>query len=224
MQIKKLNLYDCLRANKATAAWGLELRVPFLDKAFINTAMAIDPEHKMVKPDEGRIEKWVLRKAFDDEENPYLPKHILYRQKEQMSDGVGYNWNDTLKAHGAKQVTDQMMENAAKVFPDNTPTTKEGYYYRTIFERLFPKSAARLSVPWEPTVACCTAKAIEWNPEWKNNLDPSGRAASGVHHSTYDNGSGNDTNGVAQPDITNSVPQVKVTNGTGNGTGVEIKA
>ncbi|XP_062083929.1 asparagine synthetase [glutamine-hydrolyzing]-like [Humulus lupulus] len=220
-KIKRLHLYDCLRANKATAAWGLELRVPFLDKEFINLAMAIDPEEKLIKPDQKRIEKWILRKAFDDEENPYLPKSILYRQKEQMSDGVGYSWNDTLKAHGAKQVTDQMMANAAKVFPENTPITKEGYYYRTIFEKLFPKSAARMSVPWEITVCCCTPKALAWNPEWKNNLDPSGRSV-GAHQSTNNVSTTTDnSDGADQPGeiVFNNVPKTKVTNGNGNGIG-----
>ncbi|KAJ7013153.1 asparagine synthetase family protein [Populus alba x Populus x berolinensis] len=136
-KIKALHQYDCLRANKATSAWGLEARVPFLDKDFINVAMAIDPEWKMIKP--GHIEKWVLRKAFDDEEHPYLPKHILYRQKEQFSDGVGYSWIDGLKAHAELHVNDKMMQNAGHIFPHNTPTTKEACYYRMIFERFFPQ-------------------------------------------------------------------------------------
>ncbi|RZC26293.1 Asparagine synthetase isoform B [Glycine soja] len=140
-KIKALHQYDCLRANKSTFAWGLEARVPFLDKAFINTAMSIDPESKMIKRDEGRIEKWILRRAFDDEEHPYLPKHILYRQKEQFSDGVGYSWIDGLKAHAAKHVTDKMMLNAGNIYPHNTPTTKEAYYYRMIFERFFPQAS-----------------------------------------------------------------------------------
>ncbi|VAI30541.1 unnamed protein product [Triticum turgidum subsp. durum] len=133
-KIKALHQYDCLRANKATSAWGLEARVPFLDKEFINEAMSIDPEWKMIRPDLGRIEKWVLRKAFDDEEQPFLPKHILYRQKEQFSDGVGYSWIDGLKAHAESNVTDKMMSNAKFIYPHNTPTTKEAYCYRMIFE------------------------------------------------------------------------------------------
>lgn len=185
-KIKALHQYDCLRANKATSAWGLEARVPFLDKEFMDVAMSIDPESKMIKPDLGRIEKWVLRKAFDDEENPYLPKHILYRQKEQFSDGVGYSWIDGLKAHAAKHVTDRMMLNAAHIYPHNTPTTKEAYYYRMIFERFFPQNSARLTVPGGPSIACSTAKAIEWDARWSSNLDPSGRAALGVHASAYD--------------------------------------
>ncbi|KAK4773700.1 hypothetical protein SAY87_028719 [Trapa incisa] len=185
-KIKALHLYDCLRANKATSAWGLEARVPFLDKEFINIAMDIDPAWKMIDPEKGRIEKWVLRRAFDDEEYPYLPKHILYRQKEQFSDGVGYSWIDGLKEHAAQnQVTDKMMQNAANIFPYNTPATKEAYYYRMIFERFFPQNSARLTVPGGATVACSTAKAVEWDASWSGNLDPSGRAALGVHLSAY---------------------------------------
>ncbi|CAI0399947.1 unnamed protein product, partial [Linum tenue] len=138
-KIKALHQYDCLRANKATSAWGLEVRVPFLDKEFIDVAMAIDPQWKMIKPEEGRIEKWILRKAFDDEERPYLPKHILYRQREQFSDGVGYSWIDGLKAHAANMVSDKMMQNAAHIFPHNTPSSKEAYYYRMIFDKYFPQ-------------------------------------------------------------------------------------
>ncbi|KAL9147995.1 hypothetical protein ABFS82_12G012000 [Erythranthe guttata] len=185
-KIKALHLYDCLRANKSTSAWGVEARVPFLDKEFINVAMGIDPEWKMIKPDLKRIEKWILRNAFDDEEKPYLPKHILYRQKEQFSDGVGYSWIDGLKDHANQQVTDAMLANASFVYPENTPTTKEGYYYRSIFERFFPKNAARSTVPGGPSVACSTAKAVEWDAAWSKNLDPSGRAALGVHVAAYD--------------------------------------
>ncbi|TQE14121.1 hypothetical protein C1H46_000040 [Malus baccata] len=159
--IKALHLYDCLRANKSTSAWGVEARVPFLDKEFINIAMNIDPEWKMP----GRIEKWVLRNAFDNDQKPYLPKHILYRQKEQFSDGVGYSWIDGLKDHANSQVTDSMLINASFIYPENTPTTKEAYYYRTIFEKFFPKNAARSTVPGGPSVACSTAKAVEWDAE-----------------------------------------------------------
>ncbi|PWZ32172.1 Asparagine synthetase [glutamine-hydrolyzing] [Zea mays] len=185
-KVKALHQYDCLRANKATSAWGLEARVPFLDKEFINAAMSIDPEWKMVRPDLGRIEKWVLRKAFDDEEQPFLPKHILYRQKEQFSDGVGYSWIDGLKAHATSNVTDKMLSNVKFIFPHNTPTTKEAYYYRMIFERFFPQKSAILTVPGGPSVACSTTKAIEWDAQWSGNLDPSGRAALGVHLAAYE--------------------------------------
>ncbi|KAF6997414.1 hypothetical protein CFC21_013633 [Triticum aestivum] len=185
-KIKALHLYDCLRANKATSAWGLEARVPFLDKNFINVAMDLDPECKMIRRDLGRIEKWVLRNAFDDEKKPYLPKHILYRQKEQFSDGVGYSWIDGLKDHANAHVSDSMMTNASFVYPENTPTTKEAYYYRTVFEKFYPKNAARLTVPGGPSVACSTAKAVEWDAAWSKLLDPSGRAALGVHDAAYE--------------------------------------
>ncbi|GFY94043.1 asparagine synthetase 3 [Actinidia rufa] len=156
-KIKALHLYDCLRANKSTSAWGVEARVPFLDKGFINIAMSIDPEWKMIRRDIGRIEKWVLRNAFDDDQNPYLPK-----------------------------VTDAMLSHAGFIYPENTPTTKEAYYYRTIFEKFFPKNSARSTVPGGPSVACSTAKAVEWDASWSKNLDPSGRAALGVHASAYE--------------------------------------
>ncbi|XP_009622719.1 asparagine synthetase [glutamine-hydrolyzing] [Nicotiana tomentosiformis] len=207
-KIKALHQYDCLRANKATSAWGLEARVPFLDKEFINVAMSIDPEWKMIKHDQGRIEKWVLRKAFDDEEHPYLPKHILYRQKEQFSDGVGYSWIDGLKAHAEQHVTDRMMLNASHIFPHNTPTTKEAYYYRMIFERFFPQNSARLTVPGGPSIACSTAKAIEWDASWSNNLDPSGRAAIGVHNSAYDDHLPDVSNGNLDTTIIDNVPRM----------------
>ncbi|KAF5751358.1 putative asparagine synthetase [Tripterygium wilfordii] len=202
-KIKALHQYDCLRANKSTSAWGLEARVPFLDKEFIDVSMAIDPEWKMIKPEQGRIEKWVLRRAFDDEERPYLPKHILYRQKEQFSDGVGYSWIDGLKAHAAENVTDKMMQNAVHIFPHNTPTTKEAYYYRMIFERFFPQNSARLTVPGGASVACSTAKAVEWDAAWSNNLDPSGRAALGVHLSAYAPTSS--AAGIVPPNMTDSI-------------------
>ncbi|KAL6003287.1 hypothetical protein ACLOJK_023510 [Asimina triloba] len=183
---KALHLYDCLRANKSTSAWGVEARVPFLDKNFISMAMDMDPEWKMVRPELGRIEKWVLRNAFDDDEKPYLPKHILYRQKEQFSDGVGYSWIDGLKEHANQQVSDAMLANASYIYPENTPMTKEAYYYRTIFEKFFPKNAARSTVPGGPSVACSTAKAVEWDAAWSKNPDPSGRAALGVHAAAYE--------------------------------------
>ncbi|KAJ9177602.1 hypothetical protein P3X46_012805 [Hevea brasiliensis] len=176
-KIKALHLYDCLRANKSTSAWGVEARVPFLDKEFINVAMSIDPEWKMIRPDLGRIEKWVLRNAFDDEKNLYLPKHILYRQKEQFSD----SWIDGLRDHANKQVKDATLMNASFIYPENTPTTKEACYYRTIFKKFFPKNAARLKVPGGPSVACSTAKAVEWDAAWAKNP----YAALGVHAAAY---------------------------------------
>ncbi|KAK6923758.1 Asparagine synthase [Dillenia turbinata] len=150
-------------------------------KLFIS--MSIDPEWKMVRPDLGRIEKWLLRNAFDDEQKRYLPKVLV--QKEQFSDGVGYSWIDGLKEHADKHVTDAMLMTASFIYPENTPTTKEGYYYRTIFEKFFPKNAARSTVPGGPSVACSTAKAVEWDAAWSQNLGPSGRAAFGVHAAAY---------------------------------------
>ncbi|PRQ48729.1 putative asparagine synthase (glutamine-hydrolyzing) [Rosa chinensis] len=197
--IKALHLCDCLRANKSTSAWGVEARVPFLDKEFIKTAMDIKlppppppplqfyTQFKYCnKADLGRIENWVLCKAFDDDQKPYLLKHNLHRQKGRFSDGVGYSWIDGLKDHANKQVTDSMLMNASFVYPENTPTTKEGYYYRTIFEKYFPKNAARSTVPGGPSVACSTAKAVEWDAEWSKNPDPSGRASLGVHAAAYE--------------------------------------
>ncbi|KAH9661939.1 Asparagine synthetase (glutamine-hydrolyzing) 1 [Citrus sinensis] len=207
-KIKALHQYDCLRANKSTSAWGLEARVPFLDKDFINVAMAIDPEWKMINPQEGRIEKWILRKAFDDEERPYLPKHVLYRQKEQFSDGVGYSWIDGLKAHAEQHVTDKMVQNAQYIFPHNTPLTKEAYYYRMIFERFFPQNSARLTVPGGASVACSTAKAVEWDAEWANNLDPSGRAALGVHLSAYEKQVAASNAVKAPPKVIDNIPRM----------------
>nr|GEX64399.1 asparagine synthetase [glutamine-hydrolyzing] [Tanacetum cinerariifolium] len=184
-KIKAIHLYDCLRANKSTSAWGLEARVPFLDKELINVVMRIDPKMKMIDMEKNRIEKWILRRAFDDKDHPYLPKHILYRQKEQFSDGVGYSWIDGLKNHVELHVTDKMILNATHIYPHNTPATKEAYYYRMIFESFFPQNPAILTVPGGASVACSTAKAIEWDAAWSNHLDPSGRAALGVHDYAY---------------------------------------
>lgn len=209
-KIKALHMYDCLRANKSTSAWGLEARVPFLDKDFINVAMDIDPQWKMINRGEGRIEKWILRRAFDDEKDPYLPKHILYRQKEQFSDGVGYSWIDGLKAHAARHVTDKMMLNASHIFPHNTPNTKEAYYYRMIFERFFPQNSARLTVPGGASIACSTARAVEWDASWSKNLDPSGRAALGVHLSAYDHKQASSGN-IHVPQMINNIPPRMVT-------------
>ncbi|KAJ0722898.1 putative asparagine synthase (glutamine-hydrolyzing) [Helianthus annuus] len=223
-KIKALHQYDCLRANKSTSAWGLEARVPFLDKEFINVAMSIDPEAKMINMDQKRIEKWILRRAFDDEEKPYLPKHILYRQKEQFSDGVGYSWIDGLKSHAEQHVTNKMMLNAERIFPHNTPVTKEAYYYRMIFERFYPqasfghycamnRNSAKLTVPGGASVACSTAKAIEWDASWSNNLDPSGRAALGVHNAAYKKNSGSISSANLAPSIADNVPRMMDTTG-----------
>ena len=179
-KLDKLHQYDCLRANKSLAAWGIEGRVPFLDKEFIDVAMNINPEDKMIK--NGRIEKWVLREAFKD----YLPESVLWRQKEQFSDGVGYSWIDSLKDLVSKEVSDQDLENATKIFPINTPQNKEEYYYRTIFNDHFSSDAAAMSVPSVPSVACSTPQALEWDEAFKNMNDPSGRSISNIHNKSYE--------------------------------------
>ena len=179
-KLDKLHQYDCLRANKSLAAWGIEGRVPFLDKDFIDVAMNINPEDKMIK--NGRIEKWVLREAFKD----YLPESVLWRQKEQFSDGVGYSWIDSLKDLVSKNVSDNNLKNASKLFPVNTPQNKEEYYYRSIFNDHFPSKAAALSVPSVPSVACSTPQALEWDETFKNMNDPSGRSISNIHNESYE--------------------------------------
>lgn len=178
-KLSKLHQYDCLRANKSLAAWGIEGRVPFLDKEFMDVAMRINPQDKMINSE--RMEKWVIRKAFED----MLPESVAWRQKEQFSDGVGYSWIDTLKEVVAQEVTDEQLENAHFRFPIQTPQNKEEYYYRTIFESHFPSDAAALSVPQEPSVACSTKIALEWDEAFKNMNDPSGRAVAKVHDDAY---------------------------------------
>lgn len=185
-KIQALHKFDCLRANKSTMAWGVEARVPFLDKEFLDVAMSIDPAEKMIDKSKGRIEKYILRKAFDTPEDPYLPAEVLWRQKEQFSDGVGYSWIDGLKAHAEELITDAQLKAAEHRYPDNTPTTKEGYWYRTMFEQHFPQRAAADTVPGGPSVACSTAAAIAWDASWAGKNDPSGRAVAGVHDSAYD--------------------------------------
>ncbi|GGG55232.1 asparagine synthase B [Epilithonimonas arachidiradicis] len=177
-KLGKLHLYDCLRANKSLMAWGIEGRVPFLDKEFMDVAMTINPKDKMVTPE--RMEKWVLRKAFED----ILPESIAWRQKEQFSDGVGYSWIDTLKQVAEDEVTDEMMSNAKFRFPINTPMSKEEYRYRTIFESHFPSDFAASCVPSVPSVACSTPVALEWDEAFKKMNDPSGRAVK-VHETAY---------------------------------------
>jgi len=179
-KLDKLHMYDCLRANKSLAAWGIEGRVPFLDKEFIDVAMNINPKDKMIK--NGRIEKWVLREAFKD----YLPESVLWRQKEQFSDGVGYSWIDSLKDLVSKEVSDDDMKNASNTFPLNTPQNKEEYYYRSIFTDHFSSQAAALSVPSVPSVACSTPQALEWDEAFKNMNDPSGRSISNIHNESYE--------------------------------------
>jgi len=178
-KLEKLHQYDCLRANKSLAAWGIEGRVPFLDKEFMDVAMRLNPQDKMITKD--RMEKWVVRKAFES----YLPESVAWRQKEQFSDGVGYSWIDTLKEVVAQEVSDVQMENAHFRFPIQTPQNKEEFYYRTIFESHFPSDAAALSVPSVPSVACSTPIALEWDAAFKNMNDPSGRAVAKVHQEAY---------------------------------------
>jgi asparagine synthase (glutamine-hydrolysing) len=178
-KLGKLHLYDCLRANKALAAWGVEGRVPFLDKEFLDVAMRINPADKMAG--NGKIEKWILRKAFED----YLPEKIVWRQKEQFSDGVGYAWIDTLKEMTSGKVSDEMMASARYMFPLNTPRNKEEYYYRALFTEHFPSEAAAMTVPSVPSVACSTAEALAWDESFRNQNDPSGRAVKNVHNKAY---------------------------------------
>lgn len=178
-KLGKLHLYDCLRANKSLSAWGIEGRVPFLDKEFLDVAMRFNPETKMAK--EGRMEKWPLRKAFED----MIPQEIAWRQKEQFSDGVGYSWIDTLKKITSEQVSDQEMAHAAERFPINPPMNKEEYFYRSIFEEHFPSDAAARCVPSVPSVACSTAEALVWDASFRNMNDPSGRAIKSVHLQSY---------------------------------------
>ncbi|KAL7437635.1 hypothetical protein ACHAXH_004863 [Discostella pseudostelligera] len=189
-KISRLHMYDCLRANKAMSAWGVEPRCPFLDADFLQVAMNLDPKEKMivkgpdVSKEDTRIEKYVIRKAFDTPDDPYLPQDILWRQKEQFSDGVGYGWVDSLKEIAEREVSDQMFANAANRYPYNTPTTKEGYRYRMIFEEHFPGEAAEKTVPGGKSIACSTERAMAWDASFALRADPSGRAA-GMHEAAY---------------------------------------
>ena len=178
-KLSKLYLYDCLRANKSLSAWGVEGRVPFLDKEFLDVAMRLNPEAKMCPGN--TMEKKIVREAFAD----MLPEEVAWRQKEQFSDGVGYSWIDTLKEITAAAVSDEQMEHAAELFPINPPRNKEEYYYRSIFAEHFPSDSAARSVPSVPSVACSTAEALAWDAAFKNMNDPSGRAVAGVHEQAY---------------------------------------
>lgn len=178
-KLDKLHLYDCLRANKSLAAWGVEGRVPFLDKEFMDVAMQLNPADKMCT--NGRMEKWILRKAFEG----YLPAEVAWRQKEQFSDGVGYGWIDHLKANAAASVSDEQMAKAAERFPINPPLNKEEYVYRCIFAEHFPSDSAASCVPSVPSVACSTPIALEWDEAFKKMNDPSGRAVQTVHEQAY---------------------------------------
>ncbi len=174
-KLQKLSKYDCLRANKAMAAWGIEARVPFLGKEFLEYAMNFDPEDKMCK--DGKAEKFVLRKAFEG----LIPDAVLWRQKEQFSDGVGYNWIDSLKAHAEEKVTDEMLANVERKFPIQPPTTKEAYYYRHLFSEMYPSNEAALTIEAGPSIACSSPVAFRWSKEFEQMDDPTGRAV-GVHN------------------------------------------
>ncbi|MDI1252125.1 asparagine synthase B [Thermomonas sp.] len=174
-KLDALHSFDCLRANKSMMAWGVEPRVPFLDVEFMDVAMRMDAQHKMAG--NGKIEKGILREAFEG----YLPKEILWRQKEQFSDGVGYGWIDGLKAHAEANVSDVAFAEAATRFPINTPTTKEGYFYRDLFDQVFPGDACANTVPGGKSIACSSPAAIAWDAAFANAADPSGRAIAGVH-------------------------------------------
>ena len=178
-KLSKLHLYDCLRANKSLSAWGVEGRVPFLDKEFLDVAMRTNPEAKMCPGN--TVEKKIVREAFAD----MLPDEVAWRQKEQFSDGVGYSWIDTLKKITSERVTDKQMAHAAERFPINPPRNKEEYFYRSIFAEHFPSESAARTVPSVPSVACSTAEALAWDASFKNMNDPSGRAVAGVHEQAY---------------------------------------
>lgn len=180
-KLSKLHLYDCLRANKSLASWGVEGRVPFLDFAFIDTAMTQNPLDKMSGKVAGKMEKWILREAFKD----ILPEEITWRQKEQFSDGVGYHWIDTLRKLTSERVSDRQFANAAHRFPIHTPMNKEEYYYRSLFEEAFPSESAARCVAHEASVACSTQTALEWDAAFKDVNEPSGRSVRGVHDNAY---------------------------------------
>jgi len=195
-KISQLHKYDCLRANKSMMAWGVESRVPFLDHDFLKFSMSFDPAQKMCEGADGkhRIEKHILRSAFDvgkeeasepPAEMPYLPDSVLWRQKEQFSDGVGYSWIDGIKANAERQVSDAQLAQAAKRFPINTPKTKEAYFVRQTFHSHFPSDSAARSVEWQDSIACSTATALKWDASFQNRADDSGRSIAGVHNSAY---------------------------------------
>ena len=178
-KLDQLHKYDCLRANKCLASWGIEARVPFLDREFLDVAMGFDASFKMTGPQ--KMEKYVLREAFDG----FLPPEILWRQKEQFSDGVGYSWIDSLRAHASEMVSDEEFDEASRRFSINPPATKEAYFYRSIFEKYFPSSSAALCIPGGPSIACSTPTALLWDAQFSSQADPSGRSVSGVHQSAY---------------------------------------
>lgn len=178
-KLERLHNYDCLRANKSLAAWGIEGRVPFLDPEFLDVAMSIHPKDKMITSD--RMEKWVLRDAFQE----YIPAEIAWRQKEQFSDGVGYSWIDSIHVYANEKISDEEMANASGTFPINTPMTKEAYLYRTLFHSHFPSDTAAETVPFVPSIACSSPEALAWDQSFQNSADPSGRAIKNVHEKAY---------------------------------------
>ena len=182
-KVKDLHKFDNNRANKSMMAWGVEARVPFLDRTFLEYSMNIDPKYKMST---NRIEKHLIRHAFDTKDDPYLPDEILWRQKEQFSDGVGYNWIDTLKEVAENKVSNLQMKYASSRFPIAPPQTKEEYMYREIFSKHFPSPAAAKTVPTGKSIACSTPIAIEWDKSFQSMADPSGRAILGVHVDAYE--------------------------------------
>ena len=184
-KVAQLNIYDCLRANKSTMAWGVEARVPFLDADFLEVAMNIDPAEKMIDVSQGRIEKYILRKAFDTPDDPFLPNEILWRQKEQFSDGVGYGWIDALRDHADAQVSDHQFAVAKHRFPYNTPATKEAYFYRQIFDGIYPSLGCARTIPEGKSIACSTERALAWDASFRGRADQSGRSV-GVHTAAYD--------------------------------------
>jgi asparagine synthase (glutamine-hydrolysing) len=183
-KVGALHNYDCLRANKSMAAWGIETRVPFLDRHLLDLAMCIDPELKLPSASDSKMEKHILRAAFDRDEDPYLPKSVLWRQKEQFSDGVGYGWIDGLRDYADAQISDELFAMREYRFPENTPRSKEGYLYRSIFEKHFPQPAAAKTVPAEKSIACSSEAALRWEEQWAEKADPSGRAIE-THESAY---------------------------------------
>jgi len=190
-KVKQLHMYDCLRANKAMMAWGVEARVPFLDRRFMDAAFGFDARQKMCVDDTGnkRVEKWILRKAFDlPAARAYLPASVLWRQKEQFSDGVGYSWIDSIKDYAEKTITDQQMKTASGRFPLKTPRTKEAYLFRDLFAQRFgDNTAAAETVAWQDSIACSSEVALKWDKAFQGRADASGRAVCGVHEQAYGN-------------------------------------
>jgi len=178
-KLSRLHSYDCLRANKAMAAWGVEARVPFLDREFLDVAMSLNPKDKMIT--EGKMEKQILREAFSD----MLPDEIVWRQKEQFSDGVGYSWIDGIRDYAKSQVSEKQMGQAARRYPFNTPATEEAYLFRRLFEKHYPLASAAECVPGGPSVACSTPEAVLWDKSLQELDDPSGRAVRSVHQKAY---------------------------------------